>query len=255
LPAPTKSELLFEQWCGQHGLRLRRIKEAHRDIHKRPDYAVAVPQGRAWCIVEIKEIEPTAADLDLLEQLKQGKPAVRWAKPGARVRRRIGRASDQLRKFSKRGFPTIALLVDNTASFHVEDLHIAAAMAGEPTLVVEINKPVQEASVVVKSAGGATMTSTQNTSVSAVGVLRQLSETELVIDLYHNPHARVPLSPEAVAPFLRKQSPFDVANMGPSIFDVLKDRKEMQEWMDDPEGKLDRTIKEVLAELRDERAS
>jgi len=251
LSTPTQSELLFEEWCRQQKLRCRRIKEAHKDHQKRPDYAVAVPGG--WCIVEVKEIEPNDEDDRMLAELMQGKPGVRWVESGARVRGRVRRSRDQLHKFSKRGLPTVALIFDKTAAFYDEAVHIGAAMAGQQKLVFAVNKPMKEAFLGVKAGGGATMTATQNTSISAVAVLRQLSEAQLVVDLHHNPHARVPIQREIAAPFVRHQFPSDVGQRAP-IFELMNNPKELQEWLQDP-GKLDRTIKEVLAEFRAQRDS
>ena len=215
----TESELRLEEWCRQQELPFRRIKEAYTDGHRRPDYAVAVPGG--WCIVEVKQIEPNDADDELVRELMRGKPVARWVEPGARIRRLIRGASDQLRKFSKRGLPTVALLVDNTAGFHVEEYHVAAAMAGRQKLVFAVNKPIKDAFRGVRPAGGATMTAKQNTSVSGVAVLRQVSGNRLVIDLHHNRYARVPIPRDKAAPFVRKQLPA-VEQREKSILDMLQ---------------------------------
>jgi hypothetical protein len=250
LPARTESEVRFEEWCRQQQLRYRRIKEAYTAGNRRPDYAVAVPGG--WCIVEIKEIEPNPADEQAARQLLAGKSAPAWVEPGARVRRRIKDAAGQLRKFSKRGLPTVALLVDKTVSFLTEDFHIITAMSGRQRLVFVVNQPIENAFLGIKPGGGATTTATENTSISAVAVLGQPSNGTLVIDLYHNPHARVPIAREAARQFVRRQLPSAEGDREESVLDMLQSG-ELQEWFEDPKGTLERKVREVLAELREKK--
>jgi hypothetical protein len=97
----------------------------------------------------------------------------------------------------------------------------------------------------------ATLTSRNNTSISAVAVLRQPSGSDLVIDLHHNPHARVPIPPTLSAPFVRKQYAKgldDPDRREPSVLDLMQSA-EWQEWLDDPEGKCDREVEKCLVHL------
>jgi hypothetical protein len=250
LPALTESELRFEEWCRHRQLRYRRIKEAYTEGNRRPGYAVALPGG--WCIVEIKEIEPNAADEQAAQQLLAGKSTPAWVAPGARVRRRIKDAAGQLRKFSKRGLPTVALLVDKTVSFLTEDFHIITAMAGRQTLVFAVNQPIENAFLGIKPGGGATTTASENTYISAVAVLRQPANGTLVVDLFHNPHARVPIPKEAAVPYVGRQLPGAERDQVGSVLDMLQSG-DLQEWLDDREGTSERKVWETLAELRAKR--
>jgi hypothetical protein len=73
-----------------------------------------------------------------------------------------------------------------------------------------------------------------------------------VIDLHHNPHARVPIPPTLSAPFVRKQYAKgldDPDRREPSVLDLMQSA-EWQEWLDDPEGKCDREVEKCLGEFR-----
>jgi hypothetical protein len=73
-----------------------------------------------------------------------------------------------------------------------------------------------------------------------------------MIDLHHNPHARVPIRPTLSAPFVRKQYAEgldDPDRREPSVLDLMQSA-EWQEWLDDPEGKCDREVEKCLGEFR-----
>jgi hypothetical protein len=248
---PTTSELAFEHWCRAHGLEHRRIREARAPGHKRPDYAIRVLPY--WCFVEIKELAETADDAAMLRELQSGKPSFRWIDPGARLRQSIKDSASQLRKFSYRGFPTVVCFLDTTVGFYLEPIHVAQAMFGRETLHFEVSgDPAHEPRFLgMRHGKKATLTSRSNTSVSAVAVLRKPSGAELVVDLHHNPYARVPILHHLAAPLVRKQygeGLDDPDRCEPSVFDLMQ-TAEWQEWLDDPEGKCDREVEKCLREL------
>jgi hypothetical protein len=83
-------------------------------------------------------------------------------------------------------------------------------------------------------------------TVSAVAVLRHLSEP--VVDLFHNPHAVVPIDPAIASSFVRRQ----VANAserrkpkGPTGFDV-RDDPAYHEFFIDPDKAMERVVREIL---------
>src|ERR1039458_1283114 len=110
----TLSETWFEQWCQDHGVRCRRIREARVQGHKRPDYAIKVQQHS--CIVEIKQLDPTPSDQAWQQDVMSGTTQLHWIDPGARLRRPLRDAAAQLRKFSQRGFPTVVCFFDTTVA-------------------------------------------------------------------------------------------------------------------------------------------
>lgn len=97
---PTESEFLFEQLCGETGIRFTRITPAPEAGHRAPDYELQLQVPPI--LVEVKQIDPNKKDKDLLRQLQKtvmyklaGKERVR---PRERVRRKISEASSQLKR-------------------------------------------------------------------------------------------------------------------------------------------------------------
>ena len=87
-------------------------------------------------------------------------------------------------------------------------------------------------------------------TVSAVAVLRQPSGSELVVDLYHNPFAVVPIDPVIAGSFVRNQIKVGSEapkREGPTGFDV-RDNPEFEEFRTDWEAALARVVKDVLGE-------
>jgi len=92
----TVSELLFEQWCREHGIQCRRIRESMVPGHRRPDYRIKVENR--WWVVEVKEIAQKPEDRALLEDVLSGWPQARWTEQplGKRLRQSIKDAASQL---------------------------------------------------------------------------------------------------------------------------------------------------------------
>ncbi|MGB8840706.1 MAG: hypothetical protein WCC64_06520 [Aliidongia sp.] len=195
----------------------------------------------------------------MLHELQSGKPSFRWINPSARLRQSIRDSANQLRKFSHRGFPTVVCLFDTTVGFYLERVHVAQALFGQETLHFEVSSdPVHAPRLLgMRHGKNATLTSGNNTSISAVAVLRQPSGSDLIVDLYHNPYARVPIPNTLSAPFVRKQYAEgldDPDRREPSVLD-WRQGPELQEWLDDLEGKCDREIEKCLREFRAGQAS
>ena len=65
----------------------------------------------------------------------------------------------------------------------------------------------------------------KNTTVSAVAVLRHPSGSEMMVDLYHNPFAAIPIDPSIAEPFVRQQvlNGTDAPkNEGPTFWEILE---------------------------------
>jgi hypothetical protein len=240
----TTSELAFEAWCLAQNFIPLRIRKAHTPGHKRPDYALQF-QPHGLLFVEIKELDETPEDAAFLDKL-QTSSASRWVDPCTKLRGPIKAASAQLQKVSRRGFPTVVCLFDKTIGFYLEPTHVLQAMFGHETLRFEVSDDPAHKPRFLGARHGkrATLTSEQNTSVSAVAVMRQPFGSPLVIDLYHNPHARVPIRPELAAPLVRKQygqGLDDADRREPNMFDWMRS-PDRQAWRDDPIGECNREI-------------
>lgn len=248
----TASERAFEHWCQTQGIDYRRLREARAQGHKRPDYAIRAASH--WSFVEIKELAETPDDVAMLHEVQSGTPPLRWIDPGARLRQSIKDSAAQLRKFSRRGFPTVVCFYDTTIGFYLERVHVAQAMFGQEPLHFEVSSdPAHDPRFLgLRHGKKATLTGRNNTSISAVAVLRQPSGSGLAVDLHHNPHARVPIPNGLSAPHVRKQYAEgleDPDRCETSVLDLMQSA-EWQEWLDEPEGKCDREVEKCLREFR-----
>jgi hypothetical protein len=239
----TASELKFEQWCQEHRIKYRRIREAIVPGHQRPDYWVKV--GQLWWVIEVEEIFDKS-------QLQDESKAY-WLKPGHRLCQSIKDAAGQLRKFSHREFPTVVCFFDTTIGFYLEHDHVMQAMFGQETLKFEVSDDPQHQPRFLGRRFGkkATLTRNDNTSISAVAVLLQPSDSNLEIHLYRNPHARVSIPDDLETSLIpreyRRGTP-SLAPLEPSIIDFRK-RPDRQEWFDHPVEKGTREIEKCLREL------
>lgn len=89
----------------------------------------------------------------------------------------------------------------------------------------------------------------ERTTVSAVAILRQnLSGPN--IDLFHNPHAAVPIDQTIAAPFVRHQAA-DASDRrereSPSWFDV-RDDPSYRDFFTDPDAAMERVVREILSQ-------
>ena len=128
------------------------------------------------------------------------------------------------------------------------------AMSGREMLMFDSSgsKGIKESFLGTRRKGAA-VTAVSNTSISALTVLSQGIGPELAMDLCHNPHARVPIPRDRAAPLVRRQLPEAEWDREKSVIEKLQSG-DLQEWIDDPEGKLKRAIAEALAEVRAKRA-
>jgi hypothetical protein len=243
----TLSEQLIEEFCARHRIEWRRIKVAQTPGNRRPDYAIRV--GGGWCILEVKELIPTDEDNDLLEELRRGITKGRWVAPGKRLRGPIRSGEHQLQKFAARKLPTVICLLDTTVSFHVEDFHVRAAMYGDETLYFAVSPSSGTGQFLGSGPGkNAMLRWDERTTVSAVAVLRQPSGSELVVDLYHNRYAIVPIEPSVTAPFVRRQIGIGIdapERDAPTWFD-LRDNPDYEDFWRDPESAMERVVREIL---------
>jgi hypothetical protein len=243
----TISELKLEQCCREYGIECRRIRESMVPGHQRPDYWIKV--GQRWWIVEVKEIAEKAEDRALLEDILSGRPQAHWMEQplGKRLRQSIKDAASQLRKFSHLGFPTVVCFFDRTIGFYLEHFHVEQAMFGQETLTFEVSADPQHQPRFLGRRFGkkATLTRNNNTSISAVAALRQTADSKLEIEIYHNPHARVPIRDDVTTFFV----PRHVGRPESSIFD-FRMSTDRQVWFENSKEKCDQEIEKCLRDLR-----
>ncbi len=192
----NKSEALFEHFCGQNGIKCKRIPT---DDNKTPDNEIWLDSLQV--IVEVKQIDPNSKDLKTL-----GKSPEDWDEsdlydemPGERVRLKIKRAMPQLRRRAKKKHPAIIVLYDNVHLWPelLDSYAVRVALYGIETILITSNvAPEGGAEVLGRWHGSRRKVSPKhNTTLGAVAVVRE-KDNGLCLDVYHNMFARIPLSPD-----------------------------------------------------------
>lgn len=188
----TLSERLFEEFCRGHGLSFDPVTRA---ACRTPDYDVWF--GDRQVVVEVKQLEPNAEDRAQLLKLEAGGPATFGGEAGKRVRQEITDAKKQLRSRAKGRFPGLLVLY-NTAPLisYLDPMFILLAMYGELTATIDRSSNAEKRTIQALSFGRKRSVSTsQNTTISAVCVLVENPEGHPTLTFYHNRFAALPFDP------------------------------------------------------------
>lgn len=193
-PSIHCAEQLFEEFCRQQSIHFEQISES---TVRTPDYRIVLENSVVT--VEVKEIEPNKEEKAIIEagsELMNPEDIYHWGIPGERIRKKILNAMQQLRGAALRGEATLLVLHD-PVSFWPELLDadaVRVAMYGLETILVSPDPDPQGGVTVLQRRHGSRkrVTKTQNTSLSAVGILKS-DAFGISLVVYHNWHARVPL--------------------------------------------------------------
>ena len=170
-----------------------------RPNERTPDFVIELAEP---VICEVKQIDANEADRkELQEALKNAKlpkherSAVGGFVPN-RIRRIFSKMSAQLKQASMSGTPTLLAIYDATPfQSYSQDLDILQGMFGPFLINVWDDESGETRHSETYHGLDRGLTKEQNTSVSAVGILRGGPEAStLSFTLFHNPHARVPLN-------------------------------------------------------------
>jgi hypothetical protein len=199
---PTLSEQLFERFCVEHRLLYERVATASERHERRPDYRIVGHEG-GRIFAEVKQFDPTAEETDAIAQERRGEIVVRGGVPGARLRDAIANANAQLRAMSMEERPGLLVVYNNVwgARYHTEAYAVLTAMRGLDIVPVVVPPDLSHSPMFLPMRPGPkkTLTTTANTHVSAVAVLNARDGEELVLNVFHSKHARVPLRPAELA--------------------------------------------------------
>ena len=202
----TDAEVLFERFCRNLGIDFERLPEGPELT---PDYVLHFQAVKV--AIEVKQLEPTAADEKLLE-MGSGPNAAGSIVDMTRIRNSLLKGSKQLKSLTQKRFPGMVVLYDATAGLggYLHGDSIAVSMYGMDQLIVGAPKdPTQEPRILGTSLGGNRVTTEdQNTTLSAVAALRRHLD-ELSLDIFHNCHAAVPLDPDLLRHDAVNQFRFD----------------------------------------------
>jgi hypothetical protein len=192
----TESETYFEAFCRRNGFELLPVPVG---VDKTPDYTLTT--GGRLIVVEVKEVQPTPDEVES-ERLavERGYGNVISRTPGKQVRKKITDCAPQLRARTHGQHPGLLVLWErgHCAGRHTEPYHISVAMEGFEQMVLTV-PPIasgESPSVVgMKHGGSRKMTATANTSISAVALLCTPGPDRMLLQVFHNRHAAVPLDP------------------------------------------------------------
>jgi hypothetical protein len=183
----TISETLFEKFCSNSEIKCVPIQ---LEKSRTPDYEILIDEKRI--IVEIKEIERNKEEKASLRLhgFEEGHGI-----PGDRIRAKINKACTQIKNRSKGIYPSILVLVDLTWGGHLDPYYIRVAMYGLEQIHMNIPVNLSKRPYITGIDYGPKrkMTQDNNTSISAIGVLSATNKKEILLQLYHNRYAAVPL--------------------------------------------------------------
>lgn len=194
----TASEIHFENLCADLHIPMRRIIETSS---KTPDYELTIDEQ--LIVAEVKEMtrnkEEEESDRVLQER---GYGNVLSTTPGDRVRKKISEASQQIRARAKGKYPSLLVLFDRGfVAGHLDPYCIRVAMYGLEQLhiAVPIDPSVSSYPTGMSYGPKRKMTEEHNTSISAIGVLFATGPNTILLHVYHNRFAAVPLQPRLLA--------------------------------------------------------
>ncbi len=194
----TSSEIYFENLCANLGISLTRIPEGKS---KTPDYEFTIDQQ--LIIAEVKEMarnkEEQVSDRVLQER---GYGNALSTTPGDRVRKKITDSSQQIKARTKGKYPSLLVLFDNGfIAGHLDPYCIRVAMYGleQIHLAVSQDRSISPYTTGMSYGPKRKMTEEHNTSISAIGVLFAREHDEILLHVYHNKFAAVPLDSRLLA--------------------------------------------------------
>lgn len=187
------SQILFEEFCANSRIEFVPIKEGET---RTPDYEIIIDGQRI--IVEVKEIDRNNNEKELLRThgYEEGSGT-----PGDRVRRKIKKASSQIKALTQEIYPSILVLLDLTWGGHLDQYYIKVAMYGleQIHLEVPINPSLRPYTTGMSFGPERQMTEEHNKSISAIGSLLKQGPNEIILHVYHNKYAAVPINPNLLA--------------------------------------------------------
>lgn len=213
----TQSEVWFEEFCTTVRIGFERVEEEEQ---KTPDYRLYIDSQ--VIIAEIKEFARNKEECEsdrLLEE--RGYGSVMSNTPGDRVRKKISDSSSQIKARTQGKHPSILILCDikygcGQVSGHTDPYNIRVGMYGLEQIHISVPQDLNISPYATGMSYGPKrkMTETQNTTISAIGVLSTPAHDDIHLDVYHNIYAAHPLYPTLMATYGIRQ--FSLVEQGPS---------------------------------------
>lgn len=188
----TSSEIYFETLCSDLGISLRRIPEGNC---KTPDYELTI--DHQLIITEVKEMARNKEEQESDRILRErGYGNVLSTTPGDRVRKKIAESSKQIKAPTKGKYPSLLVLYDRGfVAGHLDPYCIRVAMYGLEQIHIAVPQDHAISPYTTGKSYGPKrkMSEKHNTSISAIGVLFARGPDEILLHVYHNKFASVPL--------------------------------------------------------------
>jgi hypothetical protein len=194
----TDSEDLFELYCVQNDIPYEPVPTKSDERKKTPDYDV-FPNSKKT-IVEIKQIDPNPEEKNKFKLFLTQHSVSGQMTPGSRVRSKITKAAPQICVRSNGIYPSILVLYNNVINCdHTTPYNILVGMYGFETHVLGVSKKIDHSPFLIDKKFGPKqkMTKNDNTSISAIAVLKKNNEKPDLL-IYHNIFAKIPLEPSVV---------------------------------------------------------
>jgi hypothetical protein len=196
----TLSEYLFERFCDERRITWTRIAE---DAKRTPDYELF--PGTTPLVIEVKEIERNAEEIknDRLVA-ERGWGEAMGHTPGDRIRAKIMSSSGQIKARTLGRHPSMLVVFDERGEVpHLESYSVRVAMYGLEQINVAVPPPGQGSPYAVGMQYGPKrkMTPDHNTSISAIAPMIMASHDHIMMWVFHNKFAKVPLPPALLAPY------------------------------------------------------
>lgn len=200
----TQSEAWSEQFCAGAGIACERIAEGDCRM---PDYKLTI-DGQC-IVVEVKEITRNKEERESDRLLSgRGYGEVLCNTPGDRVRKKIADSSPQIKALANRRYPSMLVLCDirrgcGQVSGHLDPYNVRVAMYGLEQMHITLPRDRSAGPHLSGMSYGPKrkMTPNASTSISAIGVLSTPGPSNIVLHVYHNKHARIPICPDLLAPY------------------------------------------------------
>jgi len=204
MASKTTSEEVFERFCSQRRIPVRRIPEADT---RTPDYELDCGQVRV--VVEVKEVTPNDEERESERlALERGVGKAVDHTPGDRVRHKIKSCSGQIKARTRGVLPSMLVVFDRgRVAGHVDPYNIRVAMYGLEQVHIAV-PPIGMGSPHAVGMGYGPkrqMTPEHNTSISAIGALVMTGPDDIYLNVYHNKFAQVPLPPGCLAAYAIQQ--------------------------------------------------
>jgi len=184
----TKSQLLFERFCHDHGLNCRPIPVGPS---RTADYRIEVAGHEV--VAEVKQLDPNRRDRAAALAIEAGGVGEFGGEAGSRIRHVIDKGKQQISALARGRHPGILVVYNNVlvCPTYTDPMFVMIAMYGH--LTVDLELPVAGGGPPkvrqVRHGAKSKVSATSNTSLSALCVMTADEAARVFLAFYHNKFA------------------------------------------------------------------